>query len=166
MKKAVLVVAVLVIAVCATPLWSQGPGKGGPPPGARMAVPLPPPADMIEPISNTLGLTQDQAIALKAVLTANDEKILPLAQAGGEAAKAVHDAFAAADFDSTATLADAASEAQLAFTKAKIDGWKAIQASNILTADQFAKLLAGPGPGGPPRQEPGGGGISGQPRRR
>lgn len=142
-----LILAV-VIAVCVAPVWAQGRGPGGPPRGGGMAVQPPPPADMIDRISTALGLTTDQATALKAVLTANDQKIQPPMKAAGDAGKALRDAFVAADFDSAAELAVAANDAQLAVTKASITAWADIKASGILTTDQFTKLLAGPG--GPP----------------
>ena len=141
MKTAVLIALVMAVMVCVAPAYCQG-GPGGPPP--------PPPADRIDGITQKLGLTTDQATALKAILATTDTTMQPLMKAAGDANKALHEAFVAADFVSAANLATAATDAELALTKASIAAWAQIQASGILTADQFTKLLAGPGPGGPP----------------
>lgn len=163
MKNAVLIALAAAALMCVTPAWSQG-GPGGPPRGGGMAIPPPPAAAMIDSITTALGLTTDQATALKTVLATNDAAIQPLMDAARTAERAVRDAFVAADFDSAATLAQTASEAQIAVAKASITGWKTIQDSGILTADQFTTLLTKPC--GPPPQEPGGGGSSSSARRR
>lgn len=168
MKTTVLIAVIMAVVMCAVPVWSQGgpggPGRpGGPGPCAGMAVPPPPPAAMIDGITQGLGLTADQATALKAILTTSDTTMQPLMKAAGDANKALRDAFVAADFDSAAELATAATDAQLAVTKASIDVWAKIKASEILTADQLTKLLAGPGPSCPPPGGPGCNG-SGSPR--
>jgi Spy/CpxP family protein refolding chaperone len=151
MKTTVLIALAVAVVMCVAPAWSQGrPGPGGPPHGAMGAVPPPPPADAIANIAQLLGLTTDQATALKTILTANDTVIKPLMEAARTADKALHDAVVALDFTTAADLVTAASDAQLALTNANIDAWVKIQTSGILTTDQLTKLLAGPGPGGPP----------------
>lgn len=152
MKTAVLITVLMVVAVCVAPAYCQGGpgGPGGPPPPPPRAVQPPPPADRIDDIATNLGLTSDQATALKAVLVTADTTVRPLIDAAIAADKALHKAFVAADFDSATSLANDATDAELALTKASLAAWAQIQASGILTADQFTKLLAGRGPGGPP----------------
>ena len=104
---------------------------------------------MIDGMAQMLDLTADQATALKAILTTTDTTMQPLMEAAGAANKALRDAFVAADFDAAAGLAAAATNAELAVTRASIAAWAQIQASNALTADQFTELLAGPRHGGP-----------------
>lgn len=162
MKTTVLIAVVLAVVMCAVPVWSQGPGGPGGPgrhggPGMGMAVPPPPPAAAIDGITQMLGLTTDQATQLKDILTANDTALQPLMKAAGDADKALRDAVMAEDFTSAATLAKAATDAQLAVTKANIDAWAKIKASGILTDDQFSSLLAGPGAGCPPPGDQGSG---------
>ncbi len=157
--KNVLFLAV-VLAICVTPVWSQGgPGPGGPPPGAMMAVPPTPPAAAIDGIAKALGLTTDQATALTSILEANDAKIGPLMAASADADKALRDAVVALDFDSATQLGAKAGSAQLDVVNASIAGWAQIKASAVLTADQLAALMTGPGPVGCP--PPPGSGTSG-----
>jgi Spy/CpxP family protein refolding chaperone len=145
MKRTVVIAAVLALVLTGLAAWCQG-GPGGPPPGARgCSIPPTPPADATDRIATALSLTTDQAAALKTILATNDATIKPLMEAARTADKAVSDAFVAGDFDSAATLAATASEAQLAVVKANIAGWAAIKASEILTDTQFAQLLTGPG---------------------
>jgi len=169
MKKVVLIAVLLAVALCAAPVWSQGgPPRGGPH-GGGMAIQPPPPAAMIDPITAALSLTADQAASLKAILTDADAAIPPLQQAARDAGKALRDAVFSTSADSTASvdeLIDAAQAAQKEVTVASITAWDKIKA--ILTADQFAKLAAGPGPGGPPPSDSGGSSTQsrGQSRRK
>lgn len=175
MRSALLTgILVLAVVMCVTPIWAQG-GPGGPGGPGRgpgpMAIPPTPPADAIKTVAQALSLTTDQATALAELLGADQTILQPLTQAASDADKALRDAFAAQDFDSAVGLADAAAAARLAVTKANIAAWAEIQASGILTADQFAALLAGPGPGGPPPggappSGPGSGNNGQGPRRR
>jgi Spy/CpxP family protein refolding chaperone len=121
---------------------------------------------MVDGMAQMLGLTADQATALKAILTTTDTTMQPLMEAVAAANKALRDAVLASDFDSATGLATKAMNAQLDVVKASIAGWARIQASDILTADQFTKLLAGPGPGGPPPPGPGDRGSSSSRGRR
>lgn len=155
MKTTVLIAVVIAVLMCVSPAYCQGGpggpgGPDGPRHGAPMAVPPPPPAVAIDGITQMLGLTTDQATALKAILTTTDAAIQPSMEAAMTADKALRDAIMAADFTSAPDLAKAAADAQLAVTQASISAWAQIQSSGILTADQFTKLLAGPGPGCPP----------------
>jgi hypothetical protein len=161
MKTAMWIIVVIAVLACAIAAYCQGGtgGPGGPPPRPPMAVMPPPPADKIDPIAQALGLTTDQATALKAVLETSDATMQPLMQAAGDADKALHEAFAAGDFTAAADLASAATDAQLAAIKGGLTAWANIKASGTLTDDQFAKLLAGPG--GPPPAEGGSGSGSG-----
>ncbi len=167
MKKGVLVVSMLAAVICCiTPLLSQG-GPGGPGgPGAHgrplsvMIAVLPPPAVAADGIAKALQLSADRAASLKAALTAGDAAIQPLLKAAGEAAKAAHDALLAADYDADA-VADMAAKAQDAegdVIAASIDAWTQIRL--ILTADEVAKLQAGPPPCGPPPPGTGPGGSA------
>lgn len=169
MKTAIWLAMALAVMMCITPVYSQGGrGPGGPPPVGGMMVPPPPPAAAIDPITKAFSLTTDQAAALKTILTAGDTAIDPLRKTAADANKAVKDALVALDFDSAADLAVTASTAQLNVANAMLSEWSAIQASAIFTTDQFAQLLAGPGPGGPPPMgpPPSGNGSSGGRRSR
>jgi len=155
MGKTVLIVALIVI--CATAAFAQGGpppggpkgGPGGPPPICSTMAILPPPAAAVDAITKALGLTTQQAADLKTVLTASGDTLGPLVKTASDATKALRDAVFAATYDADAVAAavTAAQDAEVAIVTASIDTWAKIRA--ILTADQFAKLAAGPGPGGP-----------------
>lgn len=144
MRKTMLIAVVLALAICVTPVWSQGrPGPGGPGrhmSGGVMAVPLPPPAAAIDGLTESLELTTNQTASLTEVLTASDETIQPLLKTAEEAAKALRDAVFAPEYDAAAVeeLMNAALAAQTSVVTACINAWSQIR--EILTADQFAKL--------------------------
>lgn len=163
MKTALFITLALVIAICVVPVWCQGRpggpggpgGHGGPGgPGPMMGVPPPPPAMAIDGITKTLGLTADQAAALSVILTADETKIRPLIEAACESDKALHEAFKAGDFETAKNLADEVTTDRAEVVKACIAAWAEIKASGVLTDDQFSKLLAGPGQGGPRQGNP------------
>ncbi|MEN6521357.1 MAG: periplasmic heavy metal sensor [Armatimonadota bacterium] len=154
MKRTMLVAVLLVLSVCVTPVWCQGkPGPGGPGgcmPGGVMSVPLPPPADSIDSITELLELTTDQAASLKDVLTSSDETIQPLLKASADASKALCDAVFASEYNA-ATVEELKAKlvtAQTQVMDACINAWSQIR--EVVTADQFTKLKAGPGGCGDP----------------
>lgn len=150
MKTSILIALMLAV-VCLTPGWCQGGhGPGGPGMPSAVSAIMPPHADMIDGLTNSLNLTTDQASSLKTILTEADTTIKPLVQASGDAAKALRDAIFATTYDAdTVTAAVEASEAaDAAVVSACVDVWVKIRA--ILTADQIALLQECPGPGAPP----------------
>lgn len=150
MKTSILIAVVLAV-VCLTPGWCQGGhGPGGPGMPSAVSAIMPPHADMIDGLSNSLSLTTDQASSLKTILTEADTTIKPLVQASGDAAKALRDAIFATTYDAdTVTAAVETSEAaDAAVVSACVDAWVKIRA--ILTSDQIALLQECPGPGAPP----------------
>jgi len=147
----VTAMGVLCMCLAVAGIAQQGTGGPGGPPPPSGGIPPPPPADRVDGITQGLGLTSDQATALTAILTTTDATMKPLMEAVGDATKALRDAFKAADFTTAATLTMAKADAELAATNASIVAWAQIKASGILTTDQFAELLAGPKPGGPPQ---------------
>lgn len=167
MRNAVLIAAALALVVCAVAWCQGGPrpgGPGGPGPICQVGAVLPPPAAASDLIAKDLKMTAAQAAALKDVLTKSEATIFPLLQAAGDASKALHEAVFATryDADAAAQAAATAQSAEAAVVTASIDAWARIRST--LTADQFAKLQAGPppGPGCPP---PGGPPPGGQGRR-
>ncbi len=164
MKRTVLVAVTLAL-IC-TAAFAQGgpppggPGGGPPPPLCAAMTILPPPPGAIDPLTKALSLTDAQVTDLKAVLDASDAALVPLLKTASDAAKAVHEAVFAETYDAGAVDAavTASAEAEAAVVASCIDTWSKIR--GILTADQFAKIKAGPGPGGPhhPGPPPGGGG--------
>lgn len=161
--KRTLVIALAVI-IIATAAWCQG-GPGGPggpkgPAPSAMAVLLPPPAGAVDQITKALSLTTTQAADLKTALTASDATIQPLLKAAGDSAKALRDAvFAGGTADQITQLTADAQQAELAVIEASVNTWGQIK--SILTADQFAKLAAGPGAPPPPPTNGGGSGSVG-----
>jgi Spy/CpxP family protein refolding chaperone len=106
---------------------------------------------MLDGLSKLLSLTTDQVASMKTILTASDATLQPLMKTASDAGKALHDAVFAADYEATA-VADLTTEALTAqgnVIDASVAVWAQIRA--VLTADQFAILAAGPGPGCPPR---------------
>ena len=124
-------------------------------PSVLMAV-MPPPADMLDRLTDTLGLTDDQVAKLKDILTKSDATIHPLGKTAADASKALHDAVLASDYDSTniADLATKAEKAEADAVSASIGVWTQVRA--VLTADQVTKLQEamprGPRPPGGPGQ--------------
>lgn len=162
MKKTAFVLVVLVAAICATAAWSQGGPKPGGPPPPMVICPamllLPPPAMAIDNITKGCQLTTDQAAALKTILTSSEADIQPKLQALAEKTKALRTAVLVptAQYDQAAvdTATADAQTAEAAVVTGSIYWWNQISASGILSADQLAKLMAGPGPGGPPPGPP------------
>lgn len=153
--KSTLLIAVVLAVVCLTPGWCQGGhGPGGPGMPSAVSAIMPPHADMIDGLTDTLSLTTDQAASLNTILTEADTTIKPLMQASGDAAKALRDAVFATTYDADAvTAAVATSEAaDAAVVSACVDVWAKIR--DVLTSDQIALLQTGPGSGAPPAGGP------------
>jgi hypothetical protein len=163
MKKTVLVVLTLAVAMCATAAW----GQGGPPPGGprgmgsvAMAI-MPPRADMTDCITSSLELTTAQATALKSILTTSDSTIQPLMKTAADKCKALRAGIF--DSDNVATLLKDAQTAEQQVIDACMNTWTAIAVSADLnlTSDQLTKLVTGPPCGGPPHGPPPSGSGSG-----
>ena len=178
MKRALLIVVVLAVALSAYAVWGQG-GPGGPQgpgaPGGRqgpgggggrgqgspaMAV-MPPPALLFDNPNNPLQLTDEQKTKLKDIMTQNDTAMPPLMKKLADACQPLRQSLTAATFDpqNVKSLATAAEKAEADVVNARIDVWTKIR--GVLTADQITKLqtiMAQPrGPGG--RMGPGGGPV-------
>gem|GEM_PF-2908975 len=175
MKKSVIILLVLALALCATVALAQG-GPGGPGGQNRrggnnaaslsMAV-APPPAAMIDSIADNLQLTSDQKTKLSAILTKADETLRPLRQKSGQTAIALRDAVLDSNYDAqkVAQLLADAQKADAAVITAEMQTWDQIRP--VLSADQLNKLKAangrrmggnrgqrGPAPGAPPAPAP------------
>ncbi|MEN6520685.1 MAG: periplasmic heavy metal sensor [Armatimonadota bacterium] len=164
MKNTILVAVALAIGVCASPVWSQGPGSGGPGGrgGSAMSCPLmavmPPQSASLDRLSESLQLTEDQTSKLKTVLTKSEETVSALSKKSTEASKALKTAVLAEDFsvENVKALAEKAEKAESAVVSAIIDEWVQIRA--ILTTDQVKTLQetmttrqgSGQRPSGPP----------------
>lgn len=174
MKRTVVITLTLVMLICASAVWCQGPpGPGGPGgPGGRRGPRGPgmpsamtavmPPFGILQHGAQALGLTQDQITKLKDLAQKGDETMPPLMKAVGESCKAFRDALTAPEFDTEAVakLAATAEKNEAAVVTARIAEWAQIR--TILTADQIAKLqemmsAPPPGPGGPGGPPPPGG---------
>lgn len=178
MKTLVLVVTVLVLAICTSAIWSQGGGRqgrqgtqggqgrqggpGGPGGPGMMSCPAmalaPPQAVMLERLTATLELTDEQVEELGDVLTKGDAAAKPLQQKAAKATLALRTALAAAEFDAAKVkeLAIAAQKTETALIEASIDEW--IQIRAIISSTQVTTLqksMTPPtrglrGQGGPP----------------
>jgi Spy/CpxP family protein refolding chaperone len=166
--KRTLLVAVVLAVICAAAFAQGGPPRGGPggpgggpPPMSAAMTIMPPPPGALEPLTKALSLTTQQAADLKVVLDASDAALVPLMKTASDAAKAVHEAVFAETYDADAVAAavTASANAEAAVVASCIDTWSKIR--GILTAEQFAKIKVGPGPGGPPPPGPPPGGGPG-----
>jgi Spy/CpxP family protein refolding chaperone len=161
MKKALLIAAILVLALCTASAWAQGapgPGAGGPggpggfaggPRAGRMgggmmqspaAALMPPQGIVIGEAATTLALTDDQKTKLQDIFRAYNEKLRPLMTKTNETNQALRTNIMAAQCDTQKIkdLVAAGNKNDAEIVTLNLDTWN--QVRGVLTADQLAKL--------------------------
>lgn len=164
MKTRVLVLIVIASALCVSTAFAQGGqgrsgrggrgeglggpgGPGGPGGGMRpammscpaMAV-MPPQSAMIDRLSQSLSLTDEQVQSLKNVTAESEKTTKTLQQKAATASQALKAALLSSEYDedNVKKLLTQAQTAETAIINASIEEWKQIRA--ILTSDQLAAL--------------------------
>ena len=102
----------------------------------------PPQAAMIDRMADTLALTDDQKTKLTAALTKGEDGLKDLRTKADAAAKALHDAVLAPEYDAANVmqLLTDAQKIEASIGASEVQTWTDVRA--ILTADQVTKLSA------------------------